>query len=75
MKVSNIAKFGMLVSRLSDIEDEMKNGGLGIVQFSEVERQEIGSDCIEILADYGYNANFGYAEENVNILFFRHQEN
>lgn len=75
MKVSNVKKFKMLVGRLSDIDDEMNNGGLGIVQFSEVERQEIGNDCIEILADYGYNANFGYAEENENILFFRRQEN
>lgn len=74
MKISNVEKFSRLVSRLSDIEDEMRNGGLGIVQFSEWEKQEIGNDCIEILADYGYNANFGIAEENENILFFRHQE-
>ena len=74
MKMSKVEKFSRFVSRLSDIEDEIKNGGLGIVQFSEYEKQEIGNDCIEILANYGYNANFGYAEENENILFFRSKE-
>lgn len=75
MKTSEVEKFSKLVRRLSDIEDEMIGGGLGIVQFSDWEREEIGDDCIDILIGYGYSANFGIAEENKNILFFRRNEN
>lgn len=74
MKTSEVEKFSKLVRRLSDIEDEMLGGGLGIVQFSDWEREEIGDDCIDILIGYGYSANFGIAEENKNILFFRRNE-